>query len=273
MRYEINRKATGPLYLTEKDIIKENSNCPDSEKSGTGPGSCGGSKEGTIETGPDGKKYTIPSNKDTGGTKEGKIAMPKKTGTLSQKAGSLLKSHFEEMAKNNGDPDTESGSELMDLLSGAGLNTNQLEQIGNKIEAADTPEKQKAVLEHITKTYSKRLGKQQAPARNVISSKTKNGDLEYSSDSKKGGQEKAIVKGNRVILVHNNNPFGVELGSAKEAQDFAKNFVGGSKSWNKIKTEPLPVSIIGKKIDETSKYAEENDAYWKSREHITKKYQ
>lgn len=44
MRYEINKKATVPLYVTENDQMKLNSNCPDSEKSGTGPGSCGGSK-------------------------------------------------------------------------------------------------------------------------------------------------------------------------------------------------------------------------------------
>lgn len=42
MRYEINKKSNGPLYITEEDLIKQNANCPASEKSGTGPGSCGG---------------------------------------------------------------------------------------------------------------------------------------------------------------------------------------------------------------------------------------
>jgi len=43
MQYKLNKKSDGPLYLTEQDEIKENSNCPDSEKNGSGPGSCGGS--------------------------------------------------------------------------------------------------------------------------------------------------------------------------------------------------------------------------------------
>lgn len=42
MKYKINNKSNGPLYITEKDLIKENANCPMSEKTGTGPGSCGG---------------------------------------------------------------------------------------------------------------------------------------------------------------------------------------------------------------------------------------
>jgi len=32
------------MYKTEEDIIKENANCPETEKTGHGPGSCGGSK-------------------------------------------------------------------------------------------------------------------------------------------------------------------------------------------------------------------------------------
>lgn len=39
--YKFNGKNGKPLY--ELEGIKTNSNCPDSEKSGTGPGSCGGS--------------------------------------------------------------------------------------------------------------------------------------------------------------------------------------------------------------------------------------
>ena len=42
MKYEINKNPNGPLYVTEEDWIKENSNCPNSEKTGSGPGSCGG---------------------------------------------------------------------------------------------------------------------------------------------------------------------------------------------------------------------------------------
>jgi len=33
----------GKSYELDEESIKNNSNCPDSEKSGTGPGSCGGS--------------------------------------------------------------------------------------------------------------------------------------------------------------------------------------------------------------------------------------
>jgi len=43
--YKFNGKP-GKLYKTELeelDEMKENSNCPDSEKTGSGPGSCGGS--------------------------------------------------------------------------------------------------------------------------------------------------------------------------------------------------------------------------------------
>jgi len=38
------------LYETPSDDIKENSNCPDSEKNGTGPGSCGGSSGKNKDT-------------------------------------------------------------------------------------------------------------------------------------------------------------------------------------------------------------------------------
>jgi hypothetical protein len=44
LKYIINKKANGPLYVTEQDEMKENANCPASEKTGEGPGSCGGSK-------------------------------------------------------------------------------------------------------------------------------------------------------------------------------------------------------------------------------------
>ena len=40
--YNINKKIGGPLYTTDLDELKMNANCPDSEKSGSGPGSCGG---------------------------------------------------------------------------------------------------------------------------------------------------------------------------------------------------------------------------------------
>lgn len=53
MKYLINPKSTGNLFITEEDEMKLNYNCPDSEKSGTGPGSCGGSKdskEGSDDT-------------------------------------------------------------------------------------------------------------------------------------------------------------------------------------------------------------------------------
>ena len=45
MKYTINKDLGGPLYITEEDQIKLNSNCPDSEKTGTGPGSCGRGKD------------------------------------------------------------------------------------------------------------------------------------------------------------------------------------------------------------------------------------
>lgn len=52
--YKFNGKP-GKLYKTELDEIEEmrlNSNCPDSEKSGSGPGSCGGAtgKSSTEKT-------------------------------------------------------------------------------------------------------------------------------------------------------------------------------------------------------------------------------
>jgi len=33
----------GRMYVYDEESMKQNANCPDSEKSGTGPGSCGGS--------------------------------------------------------------------------------------------------------------------------------------------------------------------------------------------------------------------------------------
>lgn len=52
MKYELNKNIDGPIYVTEKDLIKQNANCPDSEKVGEGPGSCGGSKEKNEENAP-----------------------------------------------------------------------------------------------------------------------------------------------------------------------------------------------------------------------------
>ena len=46
--YKLNGKPGKPLYEID---IKENSNCPDSEKSGSGPGSCGGSDSKGIGKG------------------------------------------------------------------------------------------------------------------------------------------------------------------------------------------------------------------------------
>ncbi len=45
MKYELVAKK-GQMYETEEDIIKINANCPASEKTGEGPGSCGGGKKG-----------------------------------------------------------------------------------------------------------------------------------------------------------------------------------------------------------------------------------
>ena len=44
----------GRMYEYDEELIKENSNCPASEKSGTGPGSCGGStgKSSSTEVSP-----------------------------------------------------------------------------------------------------------------------------------------------------------------------------------------------------------------------------
>lgn len=42
MKYTINKKSKSPLYVTENEQMKLNYNCPDDEKIGTGPGSCGG---------------------------------------------------------------------------------------------------------------------------------------------------------------------------------------------------------------------------------------
>lgn len=48
MKYKINKSVNGPLYLTEEDAMKQNANCPDSEKVGTGRGSCGGANRGST---------------------------------------------------------------------------------------------------------------------------------------------------------------------------------------------------------------------------------
>jgi len=44
--YKINKNPNGPLYKIDSDV-KLNTNCPDSEKTGTGPGSCGGASKET----------------------------------------------------------------------------------------------------------------------------------------------------------------------------------------------------------------------------------
>lgn len=50
MKYELSKKATGPLYVTEEDLIKQNANCPASEKTGEGPGSCGGQTRSNVKS-------------------------------------------------------------------------------------------------------------------------------------------------------------------------------------------------------------------------------
>ena len=68
MKYSINKDPRGPLYLTEDDKIKLNYNCPDSEKSGEGKGSCGGvgKKESGQQKSPTGKS----TSKSSPGKKE-----------------------------------------------------------------------------------------------------------------------------------------------------------------------------------------------------------
>ena len=41
MKYTINKDPKGPLYITEEEM-KLNYNCPADQKTGSGPGSCGG---------------------------------------------------------------------------------------------------------------------------------------------------------------------------------------------------------------------------------------
>ena len=48
MRYIINSVPSGPFYITEFDL-KLNYNCPDSEKTGSGKGSCGGSTKSNTD--------------------------------------------------------------------------------------------------------------------------------------------------------------------------------------------------------------------------------
>ena len=45
-------KFVGKNPYFYKIDFKENANCPDSEKSGTGPGSCGGATKDKKESGP-----------------------------------------------------------------------------------------------------------------------------------------------------------------------------------------------------------------------------
>lgn len=61
MKYKLNKDTKGPLYITEEEQLKLNYNCPDSEKSGTGPGSCGGStgKKGSGKVGSESKKASV----------------------------------------------------------------------------------------------------------------------------------------------------------------------------------------------------------------------
>ena len=47
MKYILSKKS-GQLYLTEYDIFKLNYNCPESEKTGSGKGSCGGDSDKDI---------------------------------------------------------------------------------------------------------------------------------------------------------------------------------------------------------------------------------
>jgi len=55
MKYIINKDPRGPLYITEDEEMKLNYNCPASEKSGEGPGSCGGAAGGKKTSGTSGK--------------------------------------------------------------------------------------------------------------------------------------------------------------------------------------------------------------------------
>lgn len=48
MKYILSKKS-GQLYLTEYDIFKLNYNCPESEKTGSGKGSCGGSTKSNTD--------------------------------------------------------------------------------------------------------------------------------------------------------------------------------------------------------------------------------
>lgn len=52
MKYKINKDPRGPLYITESEETKLNYNCPADQKSGEGPGSCGGAtgKEGSASS-------------------------------------------------------------------------------------------------------------------------------------------------------------------------------------------------------------------------------
>lgn len=71
MKYFLNPKVDGPVYTTEEDAIKLNANCPDSEKNGTGPGSCGGSKKG--EKAPQPKKRGINFTPTSPGADENEL--------------------------------------------------------------------------------------------------------------------------------------------------------------------------------------------------------
>lgn len=82
MKYEINKKSNGPLYVTEEDLIKINSNCPASEKSGTGPGSCGGninSSSGKTEFS-NTKKEILPTKEPNSVKKSDSLTWKKENG-------------------------------------------------------------------------------------------------------------------------------------------------------------------------------------------------
>lgn len=51
MKYKINKDPRGPLYITESEEMKLNYNCPADQKSGEGPGSCGGAAGGEKASG------------------------------------------------------------------------------------------------------------------------------------------------------------------------------------------------------------------------------